>query len=179
VEDQDKVSREAHERMTRERDELKAQLAQATNALKDLTIEQKLRSNLKGKVADPDVAANLLLPHFREVELDGIPEALGSERFAPIVSMMAAQQAPVTQTDDTPPPTPPTNGQSAFSGPNPGAAGGAPTERQKIRAGSPEFNQIAELPNGKARIAELREQDLIEWTQANPDGGVSISNRFR
>lgn len=179
MEDQDRVSREAHDRVTRERDEATAKLKEATAALTDLVARENVRSALRDRVADPDSAADLLLPHLRDVAPADIGEALKSnERLVSMVSLLTPKPAPAAS-DDTPLQAPLNPGpQSSFSGPNPGASGGQPTP-EKIRANSPEFNKIGQGPDGAARIAELASQGLIEWRTQGTGAGTPISSRFQ
>lgn len=172
------VSREAHERMTRERDELKAKVEELNRVVMDVGYRDKARSYFKSKGApDPDWAAEFALPHLRDVELDKLEETLASERFAPLVSM-ASMQAPTTQEPQAPPTNP--GPVTSFSGPNPGAVGGPPPQPGKIQAGSKEYYEIVRKPNGRARIAELAEQGMVEWRDGDTqNGGVAISDRFR
>lgn len=172
------VSREAHERMTRERDELKQKVTQLEAVVVDVGYKEKARSYFKAQgVADPDWAAEFALPHLRTVELDKLEETLASDRFKPLVSMATAQSTPAAPEAPTPPVNP--GPVSSFSGPNPGAVGGPAPEPGKIKAGSKEYHDIVSGPNGKARISELAEAGMVEWRAGDPQtGGVAISNRF-
>jgi len=170
----DKVSREAHDRMTRERDELKAKLDEVSTALTDMALREKTRSALKGKVADPDIAADFFLPHLRGTEVDKIGETLGSERFTQMMSLMAASPPAASSDDGDPSAEPPLNPgpQSSFAGPNPGATGGAAPEPKKVNP-----RDVRHLRPDQ--LADLDAKGLVDWSEPNSDGGFSISNRLR
>lgn len=179
MDDQTTVSREAHERMTRERDEAKARLAELEAVVTDIGYKEKARSFFKAKgVTDPDWAAEFALPHLRSVELDKLEETLASDRFAPLVTMATAQASPPPPEDTPSVPLNP-GAQSSFSGPNPGAVGGTPPEPGKIKAGSEDYRKILNGPDGKQRLAELAQAGQVEWTRtSDPRGGASISEKF-
>lgn len=171
ADDQDKVSREAHDRMTRERDELKAQVDELTKVVKDVGYRDKARQYFMSKgVKDPDWAAEFALPHLRTVELDSLEETLASDRFAPLVQMASVQDAPASKppeeaTDPPPVPTP-----SGFSGPNPGAQGGPSPTPQKMK-----LKDVQGMT--REQLQEADAQGLIDWS--SDDGQpIAISQRF-
>lgn len=175
AEDQDgKVSREAHERMTRERDELKAKVDKLNKVVQDVGYRDRARKFFKDKgVADPDWAAEFALPHLRTVELDSLDETLASDRFAPLVQMAVSKAPAPDDGEGSPEPdasaTPPPS-QTGFSGPNPGATGGAP-ETQKIAA-----RELNNLPREEAQA--LIDADRVQFS-SEPGSPIAISERFR
>ena len=154
----DRVSREAHERVVRERDELKAQVSELGNTVKDFAIRDKARDFFKSKnVPDPDWAADFSLPQLRDVEPDSIPEVLAGDRFKPLLTQQSAPDDPPQGE------TPPTDPQTGFAGgPNPGA-GGTPPSPSKISRQSPEFRDAVRR-NDKSQLEQWDKAGLIEWS---------------
>jgi hypothetical protein len=138
----DSVSRVAHDRMTKERDELKALLTDAQGELSKVALERRAYEYFKGqKVPNAVELSQLAAPHLKDVDPDAIGEKLGALFPA---SMVTPQ---VTPTDDPPTepetPAPAVPPVPAIGGPDPGAPG-TPPPREKVKINSPEM---------KARIA--------------------------
>ena len=169
----DMVSREAHERMTKERDELKAKVEELTKVVTDVGYRDKARSYFKtAGVPDPDWAAEFALPHIRGTELEKLDETLASERFKPLVSMASMQQAPASEAPPAEPPEPPAQPPTGFGGPNPGAAGGSPEPARKV--------QPSDLRGmTREQVAELDSQGLIAWSSDPAENTVPISSMLK
>lgn len=130
----DRVSREAHDRVVRERDEFKSKLDEALAAVKDMSYEREARKVFAQKgVANPDWAAEMALPHLRTASsLDDIPAIIDSERFAPIFQMGQMGTNPTADDDDRHIPS--ESQRRAQPGPNPGGrSSGQPTLPQVSR----------------------------------------------
>lgn len=117
----ERVSREAHDRVVRERDELKSKLEELSGSLQDMAYEREARKVFAQKgVANPDWAAEMALPHLRSAQsLSEIPELIESERFAPIFQM-GQMGTPVAADEDDDRNVPSENARRAPAGPNPG-----------------------------------------------------------
>lgn len=148
------VSREAHQRMTAERDQYKAQADELGKTLKELGITRKLEDHLAGKVADPRVTAELLLPHVRDVEVEKLGEHFESDAFKQRMAVFAAAAPPPDPKgegegdkggDETPPADP--GPGFAGPGPNPGSGGQAPDGSTKLTTKSPEYQQALQDGN--------------------------------
>jgi len=143
------VSKEAHERVVRERDSLKEQLDKATGALGSYTKRDKAREALKGKVADPDAIADLVTPHLTDVDLDAIPDFLGQDRFKALftTSPTPSNGEPAGDGEGTgeEPPGAAEPAQHGFGGPSPANAGsGGPQvgAEEKMEVGSPQYKAL-------------------------------------
>lgn len=160
--DADRVSREAHERVTAERDQFKQLADQARTALADMQAREKARLWFKDKGApDPDLGAEAAFPHLRGVEPEKYEEVLSRGIFDPYLAASG----------NTTPPAPAVEPSSGFSGtPSPGAGGvpitGATATISQLQARGFDREQIvAELKAGRAvpddNVAQaLRGQDL-------------------
>ena len=155
----DRVSRQAHERVTRERDEALARVGQLEAVVKDVGIRDKAVSFFEEKgVVNARAAAELALPHLRDVEVDDITSTLASDRFAMLVAGQASSQPPPQEPAVTEP------AASGFAGgPNPSSEG-APPSPQKISPRSPEF-KAAIARNDRAQIADWDNKGMIDWSQ--------------
>lgn len=170
------VSREAHQRMTTERDQLKAQNEQLTATVKELGITRKLEDLLAGKVANPRVTAEMLLPHVRDVEVDQLEEHVNSDSFKPRLEVFAAAAPPPDpksgdgdgggKTDEeTKPPADPGPG-FAGPGPTPGGGGQAPDGSTKLTTKSPEYQQA--LQDGNHEQLQKWHDDGLVTTPPRP-----------
>lgn len=144
----ERVSREAHDRVTAERDQYRQQVEAATAALADVSAREKARAYFKAQgAADPDIAAEAAFPHLRGIEPEQYDEVLARDIFKPYLTA-GASSAPT----EAEPATEPTSG---FSGPSPGSAGnavtGATTTYSELRArGFTREQIIAESQAGRA-----------------------------
>lgn len=143
----ERVSREAHDRVTAERDQYRQQVEAAAAALADMQSREKARAWFKANgAADPDIAAEAAFPHLRGVEDEKLEEVLGKDIFKPYLTAGAAT---------VPAPEPATEPTSGFSGPSPGSAGqpvtGATTTYSELQArGFTREQIIAESQAGRA-----------------------------
>lgn len=150
------VSREAHDRIKAERDALKTQVEELSTVVRDVGIRDKARAYFVDKgVTNADWAADLALPHLRDVEIDKIGETLEGDRFKPLI----VQATPPVEPTGEPPAEP---APSGFSGPSPGTPGGTPPTPQKLSFGSPEV-QSAIVANDTAQFAKWEAEDRIAW----------------
>lgn len=159
---QDVVSREAHDRVKQERDQLKAQAEQAAAAAKAALLVDKAYAALKGKVPDPYAAAKAVSrdPQFSTVDDDELPQRL-DQWVAEWKSLFGSDTSGNTQTSDSgqkevdvaEPPTPvaPPPG-AARSAPSPANTGGQPTP-EPLTFSSPEVRKLRE----QGRIDEIRQ----------------------
>lgn len=128
------VSREAHQRMTEERDKavkesaaLQQQLADAKRMLTDTNLVFEAQSFFQGKVANPVEAAKMVLPDLRDV-------AASEDRaqvLAQKLGVFAPNDAVVTPAADQPEPdTVPNVPAPAFMAPSPATTGPPPPPDQ-------------------------------------------------
>ena len=161
----DRVSREAHDRVVRERDELKATLAERDAVIADVGIRDRARAFFKSQGAqDPDWAAEFALPHLRDTELDQIPEVLGSERFKPLISQASPSNDDGGASDGSGESPAQDPGSGFAGGPNPGGQGTAPPP-EKISPNSPQFKE-AVRNNNRQQIEKWDQAGLIDWNPA-------------
>jgi hypothetical protein len=145
----ERVSREAHDRVTAERDQFKQQVEAAAAALADMQAREKARAFFKAQgAADPDIAAEAAFPHLRGIEPEKFDEVLGKDIFKPYLAASLTNGQAVTDE----PAVEPTSG---FSGPSPGSAGnpvtGATATYSELRArGFTREQIIAESQAGRA-----------------------------
>lgn len=160
-EQSDSISREAYERIKRERDEAKAQAAEFGTALKDYARREKARTALKGRVADPDMVADLLTPHLKDTEPDQVAELIGSEGFKAKLAPFqppAPPPAPAGEEGGGTEPTPAIEPNGFGAGPSPGSDASAPTPEggtDKIQAGSDQWRRMVRTdPEGLKKAYE-------------------------
>jgi len=145
------VSREAHQRMTDERNSLKEQNATLANTLKDLTYVDKARKHFAEKgVDDPDWAADIALPSMRSsaTEFDAIGTYL-DEKFAKLYPTVA----PEGEAKGERVPTPDASEPPGFARPSP-ASEGAPPGSKKYTSSDPEIQALFQA-NDTAGLREL------------------------
>lgn len=162
--DEDRVSKEAHQRVVTERDQLKAKNDELARTVSDLGRNGKIRSALKGKVSDPDYVADMMLPHLRDVEIDKLEETLGSDRFKPMVAAFATSsgEGDGDGAGKAPEKDPPADPGSGFAGPgpNPGSGGNPPAAKQPVAHDSPEIRALIETGN-HAQVEEMYKAGLV------------------
>jgi len=159
------VSAEAHQRMTRERDELKQKLEEATATLTDLHKSNQARDWFISQLDDPtkevvqtaSAKADLVTPHLRDVEPDKIGNVLSQDRFKPLLGSTTppapsgdgnGEGAPKGE-ESAPVESPPKPPPSGFGGPNP-SGDGAPPAPDKYTLDSPEVRTLIERNDGEA-----------------------------
>lgn len=161
------VSREAHQRMTDERNELKAKVQTLETTVRDLHTYDKVRRHFVEKgVEDADWAADVAVPSVtaKGVEGDAVASYL-DEQFARLYPT-GSQGTPQTQQVEQEVPTPDAVEPPSFARPSP-AGDGAPPGQQKYRISDPEIQGLIQSGN-KAEIERLDKAGQIEWYSAPP-----------
>lgn len=171
----DTVSREAHERIKKERDELKARNDELSRTLTNFYRRDKARAALKDKVADPDTVADLLTPHLEDIEPDKVAEHIASDVFAPKLAPFLPKQqpspAPVPEGEggagEISASTPAIEPNGFGAGPSPGGEGQAPSPSApgKIVVGSEEYLRLVHA-NDKAALQKAYEEGRIVSPEA-------------
>jgi len=159
------VSREAHQRMTDERNTLKAERDQLATTITDLTTVEKARAHFKEKgVDDPEWAADIALPSIKSMgdEMTDLSAYL-DDKFSRLY--------PTGDTGDGAPaddgiPTPDAVEPPGFARPSPSAEG-APPGQKKYKVSDPEIQQLIQA-NDKPAIEKLDAAGQIEWLTATP-----------
>lgn len=161
---EDTVSREAHERIAKERDDLKAQVAELRGVVKDYGLRERAISHLQSKgVQDAGRWASLALPHLRELEdLEQVASTV-DQLFGDGLTAVV-QPPPAPDTDEKEPATPPP--PSPFGTPNPAAGGGDIPSPQAIKPGSAEWKQVLK-EKGMEGLKALDREGRVEWTSEN------------
>lgn len=166
----DTVSREAHQRMTDERNEWKAKAETLQGTVLDMSVVDKARRHFSSqKVDDPDYFAELAVPKLRashpEIfsqaeELAKLGEYLDADfgRFYPDDTPPANTPPPVPEPDAMQPPD--------FTRPSPAADGAAPSE-QKMTINHPEVRALIEA-NDEAGLRQLDKEGRIAWRTNAP-----------
>jgi hypothetical protein len=155
--DQDEsVSREAHERVKRERDAATARLADLEGVVKDMGLREKAIDYFRSQSADDPVRwATVALPHLRETALDDIPSRLADLFPAvPKAGTQVAEDAPLS----------PPSGFNTRQ-PNPAASGQAP-KTEALKVGSAEVRKILN-EQGMAGVRKLDADGGIVWSEDN------------
>ena len=119
----DTVSRQAHDRITNERDDLKALLATAQGELSTVALERRAYDYFTEQKAPDAVAlSRLAAPHLQDVAPEGIGEKLSALFPASMLATAPAPPAEPSTELDTPaaPAVPPV---PAIGGPDPAAPG--------------------------------------------------------
>ena len=158
AEDQTTVSAEAFKRVEHERDELKAQVAKATQALQDIALRDRLVEHYEAKkIPNPSAVASRALSEFREV-----PE---TEFAAKADSWYEAQRKlffgdsePVASAPASPPPASPW--EKAPASPLPGG-GRTVIPGNPIVAGTPEFLTWARGKSSEQLAAAVRSNEVV------------------
>jgi hypothetical protein len=147
-----RVSVEAHNRVKTENAELRAKLNELSAVVKDVGVRDRARAWFKEQgAADPDWAAEFVIPHIRDVEPDSIGETLGSDRFKPLLGNTAPQPAP----EPTVPPLPEFAG---FGGPQPGGGSAQPPGTSKINPRSSEFRNAS-----PSQVEQWDRDGMVDW----------------
>jgi len=162
----DMVSREAHQRMTDERNQLKARVAELETTVLDFGIADKARRHFQARnVDDPDWAAEIALPSIRSAgEVEDIGAYL-DQKFARLYPSGNQTPPPSTPPTDTTP-MPDAVAPPGFARPSPSGEGQPPGQK-KYRTTDPEIRQLI-AANDKAAIERLDREGLIEWHTSLP-----------
>ena len=161
------VSREAHQRMTDERNTLKAQVQELSTTVTDLAFTDKARKHFAEKgVDDPDWAADIALPSIKSegTEIGDLNTFL-DDKFARLYPAATDNQPSGEGTDDGVP-TPDAVEPPGFARPSP-AAEGAPPGQQKYTISSPEVKALIEA-NDREGLERLDKAGQIEWHTSLP-----------
>jgi len=163
----DTVSREAHQRMTDERNNLKAQVEELSGTVTDLAFVEKARKHFVEKgVPDPEWAADIALPTIKSTgtDLDSIGAFL-DDKFARLYPEPAPPATEPVATDDGIP-TPDAAQPPGFARPSP-AAEGTPPGETKYRYDSPEIQALIQN-NDSEGLKKLADAGKIEWLSTSP-----------
>jgi hypothetical protein len=161
------VSREAHQRMTDERNDLKAQVQDLSTTVTDLAFADKARKHFVEKgVSDPDWAAEIALPSIKSdgTEIGDLGGYL-DDKFARLYPSETDSQPSSEGTDDGVP-TPDAVEPPGFARPSP-AQEGAPPGQQKYTISSPEVQAIINA-NDREGLEKMDKAGLIEWHTESP-----------
>ena len=162
------VSREAHQRMTDERNEWKQRAEQLEKTVVQQGLADKtLRHFMQKDVEDPVWAADIATP---AVISAGEIEDLGAfldQRFARLYPSDTPAAAPTPEGAESPQaPMPDAFDPPGFTRPAPNAEG-APPGQKKYTTNSPEVRALIQA-NDKATLAQWDKEGLIEWHTAAP-----------
>ena len=166
----DTVSVEAHQRVTKERDDYKAKIQELETQLTANRKVSAAESFLRRKgIPEAELGSRmeLISPHLAQMDVAQIEEQLSSDRFSLVVSGTSNPQGEVEGEGEgeTPEPAseaPPTPG---FGGPSPTGQGLPPTEK-KFTLKSPEVRDIIQR-NDKAALERLYKEGRIETPVRN------------
>ena len=169
----EKVSKEAFDRVTRERDSLKEQAETAKTALGSYLKRDRAREALKGKVdADRiDSIADLVTPHLSDVDLDDIPDTLGQDKFKALYVTTPSVNGGESEGEEggnTEPPGASEPAQQGFGGPSPANAGsGGPQvgTAERIAVGSSEYKALVSSGDEEALKAAYEKGLIVEPTR--------------
>ena len=160
------VSREAHQRMTDERNDLKAQVQELSTTVTDLAFADKARKHFVEKgVSDPDWAAEIALPSIKTsgTEIADLGTYL-DDKFARLYTSETGDP-PKEQVDDGVP-TLDAAEPPGFARPSP-AQEGAPPGQQKYTISSPEVKALIEA-NDREGLERMDKAGQIEWHTTLP-----------
>jgi len=162
------VSRSAHQRMTDERNEARAERDTLAVTVTDLGLADKARRHFVEKgVDDPDWAADIALPSIKSSNTEiGDVNTYLDDKFARLYPTDVPATPEGTPPADDGVPTPDAVEPPGFARPSPAAEGAPPGER-KFKTTDPEFKALIEADN-RAEIERLDKAGLIEWKTAAP-----------
>ena len=139
------VSVEAHERVKTENAKLQTQIGELQTTVIDFAKVESARSwFIDQGVTDADAKAQFVLPHLRNVEVDGIGETLSQEQFKFLSTSVPPPDTTSNDLPDVPQEEaiePPAGG---FTGPNPGGTEAPPDGNAKITQSSPEYRAVVQ-----------------------------------
>ncbi len=162
------VTRVAHQRMTDERNEARAEVDKLGVRVQKMAFESEIRKHFSSKkLDDPEWAANIALPAVMDanLELEGIGAFLDDQwsRLYPEPSQPTAEGTPVA---DDGIPSPDAVEPPGFARPSPGAEGTPPGEK-KYTINSPEV-KLTIANNDDEALRRLVDAGQIEWMSASP-----------
>lgn len=158
------VSKEAHERVTSERNAFKAQLGEAQAALVDTKLLHEAQDYYSGKVKDPIQAAKMVLPDIRQLTGEDKSHALESAlpAFAPVASAEPAEEPKVEEPTGVVPESPPA---PSFMSPSP-ASDGPPPASERLNMKSEEVRAMVQA-NDFEGIKRLINEGRIDFHPLN------------
>lgn len=156
----DVVSREAHQRMTDDRNTLKAERDQLAATVLDMGYMDKARRHFADKgVDDPEWAATIALPSMKTADVEA--ESIGTyldETFARLYPETPAVPADGVVDDGVP--TPDATEPPGFARPSPAAPGG-PAQKKVYSTSDPEVQAIIEA-NDTERFRQMVDAGTIQ-----------------
>ena len=161
------VSRASHQRMTDERNDLKAQVEELSGTVTDLAFVDKARKHFIEKgVPDPDWAADIALPTIKSAgtELDGISAFL-DDKFARLYPKANEPGTEQPAADDGIP-SPDAAQPPGFAKPSPAAEGSPPGEK-KYKYSDPEIQALINA-NDNEGLKKLADAGKIDWLSTSP-----------
>jgi len=152
------VSREAFERVQRDRDDLKTKLAQVESALSDVALRDRFYEQFRQDqtIRDPYGLASLAI---RDVTLKSVPAEQVGERLGDWLNEQRRLiAAPSAETVGEPAAT--HAPASPFQGPNPGAAG-YQAKMEPMVVGGQRWNEWAKGKSADEKLAAMRRGDAV------------------
>ncbi len=166
------VSREAHQRMTDERNTAREEVKTLGSRLTDMAFTDKARKHfIEKNVDDPEWAADIALPSIKDAgtEISDIGTFL-DEKFARLYptteALATSSEGEVAVVTDDGVPTPDAAEPPGFARPSP-AGDGAPPAKRTYRISDPEVQALI-AANDVAGIKALDDAGEIEWYTAAP-----------
>lgn len=157
------------QRFREERDEARAQLAEATRVLSNYQRRDAAFLALEGKVENPFHVADLLAPHLGSVKVEDVGAHVLSEGFAPRLSAFKApggeSPLPTGEQLEEGEETPATETPGFGGGPSFGGSGGGGQQvpqEQKIVVGSTEWQELLAGDDRGAIDAAYKAGRIIE-----------------
>jgi len=161
------VSREAHQRMTDERNQARAENEQLKATILELGLSDKARRHFTAKgVEDPDWAAEIALPSLKGVAGDVDVAEYLDQKFARLYPKGSAEPGEVPPTDQVPTAEPDAAEPPGFARPSPSSEG-APPGQKKYTIRDPEIQQLIRN-NDRDALARLDKAGQIDWLAAAP-----------
>lgn len=157
------VSREAHQRMTDERNALKAERDQLAATIKDYGYMDKARRHFSEKgLDDPDWAAEVALPAMKsaDVEVDAIGQYL-DDKFSRLYPQAATDTPTAPEV-----PTPDAIETPSFARPSP-AGDGQPAAKKTYTTSDPEIQALIQA-NDVATLKRMTEAGELVLRTATP-----------
>ena len=160
------VSKEAHQRMTDERNDLKAEVKTLSGTVRDLGLVDKARKHFIEKgVADPEWAADIALPTIlAEGEVADVGAFL-DDKFARLYPEKKEPGSEQSVADDGIP-SPDAVEPPGFARPSP-AAEGTPPGQKKYKYTDPEIQKLIQ-DNDNEGLKKLADAGQIDWVSTAP-----------
>jgi len=158
------ISREAFERVRRERDDLKGKLSEVETALADVAQRDRIYEHFRGNqaIADPYGLASYAI---RDVTVKGTP---GEQLPQRLDDWLAEQRrlisSPPVEVEKAPPPSP-------FQGPNPGTPG-FQAKGEPMVVGSQLWNEWAKGKTAEEKLQAMRRGDAVSSDRVKRSQGT-------